>query len=171
MGIQNLDQIEGTSVEGKTEMPDFTFRFFLQSPVEAVQPFIGITVAAVLNGMEQVEIKVIYAAPFQLLIEYTVPVFRPFEAPGGKLGGKHELIPRVALDQGFFDGFLGITAVINIGGVKVIHPGLHIGIHHAVYMADIDDSVFFRQAHEAEPKLWHDVQIDTHSACFLSAPV
>ena len=168
MGIQHLYQISRASVEGKTEMPDFAFRLLFQSPIETVQALIGFSVTAVLDGMEEIEIKIVHAAPFQLFTENTVPVFRSFQNPGGQLCRQHKPIPGIALHKGFLYGLLGIAAMIDISGIEVVHARLHIGIDHTVHMVYVDGSVFLGQAHKAEPQLGHGIQINAHSMKLLS---
>ena len=146
-------------------MPDFPFSFLLHGPFPAVQSVIGIAVPAVLHGMQQIEVEIVQPAAIKLFIENAIPIFFLAHAPGGQLGGDHETVPRITLRQRILNGFFGITAMIHIGRVKIIHAGFHIGVHHPADVIQVDFSILLRQPHEAEAQFGHGVQINAH--CFL----
>ena len=165
--VQDPDQVFGAAMEGETEMPDLSFRFLLQAPAEAVQPLVGIAVAAVLNGMQQVEIKIIQPAPFQLLVEDPVPVRFGFQAPRRQLGRHHETVPGMAFRQGFLYGLFRVPAVIDVRGVKIVHAGFQVGVRHPANVADINGSVLLGQPHHAKAQFGHPAQVNRHSGTFF----
>ncbi len=171
VGIQRLFQVFGASVEGKAEVAYLPLRLLLKAPAIAVQLFICLAVAAILYRVQEVEVKIIYAASLQLLIEDAVPVLRFAHAPGRELCSEHEAFPGMPLHQRFLHHLLGVAPMVDISGVKVVHSRLQIGICHAADLFKVDSPFLFRQPHHAEPELWHTVQIDTHvhSSSFLFA--
>lgn len=48
-----------------------------------------------------------------------------------------------------------MTVMVNIGGIKVIHPGIEIGVCHTADLFDVDFSVLLRQTHQAKAELGH----------------
>ena len=131
--IQNLLQVCGTTVEGETEVADLAGCFLFDSPIVTIQAFIRFAVAAILHGMKQIKVKVINAAALKLFVKDAVPVGFTSHAPCGKLCGKHETLAGIAFGDGVLDDALRHSAVIDIGRVKVVHTGSHIGIHHLTY--------------------------------------
>ena len=155
MGVKRLFKVFRTAVEGETEMPDLPLRLLLQCPVIAPEPFIGIAVVSVLYGMQQIKIEIFQTAALQLLRKNAVPVRFLLQLPCRQLGGDHEAVSGIALCQRLFDSLFGMTVMVNIGGVKVIHPGIKIGVCHTADLVDVDFPVLLRQAHQAKTELGH----------------
>ena len=143
-------------------MTDPALGLLLQRPFPAVQPVVGLAIAAFLDGVQQVEIEVFQAGALQLFMEDAVPVRLLLHAPGGQLGGHGEAVSRMALGQRLPDDLFRIAAVIDIGRVKVGQPRVQIGVDHPAHLGQVDLPILLRQPHQAEAQLRHFVQINAH---------
>ena len=148
-------------------MPDLSLRLLLQAPAEAVQPFVGFPVAAVFNGMQQVEIEIVQSAPFQLLVEDPVPVFRCFQAPGGQLGRHHKAVPGMALCEGFLHGLFRVAAMVDVRRIEIVHAGRQVFVRHPAHMFNVNLSVLLGQPHHTETQPGHGVQVNRHIGTFF----
>ena len=143
-------------------MPDLSFCFFLQSPVESVEFFVVIYIP-VLDGMDEIKIKKTCSRSLQLGLKNAVAVPFCFQFPSGKLGSQHIGISRISLYKRFAHGDFGFSVVIRIGGIKIIEPGFHIHIHHAAYLIDDNLAVLFGEAHHTKSQFRHFFQINRHT--------
>ena len=116
-----------------------------------------------IDTVEKIEIKVINAASFELLVEDLIPVFERMNRPGGELCGDGKRISRMPLYYRFLDGSFGVAAVIDICGIEVIESCRKITVDHLADPVDIDDSVYLRQSHKTESDLGHLGKIYAHS--------
>ena len=73
--VYDLNEEFGCAVERETEVLYLAFCPFLYAPVEAVVLNVSIVVVAVFDAVQKIEIEVVDAAPFELLIEDLVAVF------------------------------------------------------------------------------------------------
>ena len=73
--VYDLNEEFGRAVERETEVLDLAFFPLLNSPVEAVILNVCVVVVAVFDAVQKIEIEVVDAAPFELLIEDLVAVF------------------------------------------------------------------------------------------------
>ena len=151
-------------------MPDLSLSSLLNSPVKAVIFYVCIIIVSVFDAVEKIEVEIINAASFELLVKDPVPVLKRVDTPRRKLCRNGEGIPRMALDYRFLYGSFGVAAVINICGVKIIEPRCQIAVCHFADLVDIDDPVCFRKSHKAKTDPGHFVQINAHSntSCLIS---
>ena len=129
--------------------------FFLHGPAEAVEFRIGLAMFAVLEAVQQIEVEILRARARELRGKDTVPILEAAKLPGRQLACKIERLPGIASHQHLAYGLLRFPAMIAIGGVKVVEPGLHIGVRHGAHARDVDLPVPFGQAHQPEPQFRH----------------
>ena len=126
---------------GKAEVLYAAVRLLLK---EVIKVFVlGVAVIAhgvLVDVVQQVEVEVLYAALFELLLKdrFGVELLHTLDyLVARKLIGKIETLPRVAR-EGLAYGKLGAAAVIGIGRVKVIDPARNSTVDHAVERLLVD---------------------------------
>ena len=144
-------------------MADLSLRLLFLPPLPAVQAVVGVAVAAVLDGVQQIKVKIIHSAPLQLFVEDAVAVRLFLHAPGRQLCRQRETLAGMTLHQRILYDLFRISPMIDISSIKVGKARIQIGVHHSADLIQVDHAVLFRQAHQAETKLRHFIQINTHS--------
>ena len=136
-------------------MADLALFFLLHGPAEAVVLFIQIIIFPIFQTVEEIKVKILHSAFFQLLPEDPIPVLWSIHDPGRQFGGQIKTLSRIAVHQRLFDHPLGIAAVIHVGRVKIVKSALHISVHHALYPIHVHRSVILGQAHQPKSQLRH----------------
>ena len=146
LGQQAVQQGRG-AVERKSIPADAAGRLLLPDKVPQA-PRIVLPDVGVLQGVEQVIVKVPGAGAGQALFQLAAGVLGVPGHAGIQLGGQGVAVPGMALDQGPAGGVL--AAVVDVGGVKVGKARLQKGVHHPAGLLDVDLLPRLRQAHQAK---------------------
>ena len=93
--IQKLRRI----VEGKARMLYQTLRLLVQQPVEAVKLLV-LGVAARLNAVQEVVVKIPGAGLLELLVKDAVPILEGVEERTVEFCSQREAVARVAVNDG-----------------------------------------------------------------------
>ena len=148
--VQNLRR----GVEREAPMLDEAFLFLLLYEVPEVV-FIVLPVVPRLEGVEQVVVKVPGSGALQAGIELLFGALLVVGAhPGTQLGGQGVALPGIAVHQGRLGRPLRVTAIVDVGGVKVGQSGSHKQVHHLLDLLHVDLSILpLGQAHQAKAQL------------------
>ena len=151
VSIQELLQILRRAVAGKAQMLNSAQSFLFNKIVNDSPAGISIGGVGILADIvQQVEVKILHAAFFQLLGKDCRRIIAVADLMAGILGGKIIAVPG-ELVQDLPDNHLGHAAVIGIGGVKIIDALLQRIAHHFLRPCLVDASVSpGRQTHGAE---------------------
>ena len=171
----------GGAVAGKAEVLYAAVRLLLK---EVIKVFVlGVAVIAhgvLVDVVQQVEVEVLYAALFELLLEnrLRVELLHALDyLVTRKLIGKIETLPRVAR-EGLAYGKLRAAAVIGIGCVKIIDSAGNSAVDHAVkrFLIDVllsaagnERETHRAEAEKREPQLLELVVYHYVSSSFIIA--
>ena len=126
-------------MEGEAQAADLALGLFLHGKAEAVQTLSGLVTVAV-DIVQQIVVKKVHTALFQLLIEDPGHVLRAFvlQTGQGELGGQQEAVTGMALGQRPLYHPFALAAVIEIGGVEVGEAPLQKQVHHGADLVKVD---------------------------------
>lgn len=149
---EDLVQHRRTVVEGEAQVADLPLvpqLFHLLKGVELLRLGVGGGV----QGVEPVVVHIVGAQPLELLGKIPAGVPVVLQQEGGQLGGDGEGVPGMPVHQGRLDGLLALSAVVDVGGVKVGEAPLQKFVRHFaerlevhLVVLPVDDG----QAHGAE---------------------
>ena len=151
VGIQELLQILRRAVAGEAQMLDPPLPLLFNEIFDNAPTGIGIGGIGVLtNVMQQVEVKILDTAFFQLLVKYGRRVVVVADLMTGIFGGEVIAVPGESV-QDLSDDHLGHAAVIGVGSVKIIDAVVQSVAHHFLRPRLVDAAVGLGgQAHGAE---------------------
>ena len=119
-----LHQLQA-AVGGEAQMADAALFLLLQEIVDDAPAGVRIRLDGLfVHVMQQVEVKVVHAALFQLLLENGSGIVVAAELVTGVFGGQIEAAAVVVLQHTAHDP-LGHAAVIGIGSVEIVDAMLH----------------------------------------------
>ena len=153
---KNPVQHIGGIVEGEGDVSDFALFLPLLHVLEQMGVPDNLTVAHPVYIVEQIVVKVAYAAPLQLLGKDFLRLSLISDGENGELGGQHEAIPGVAAYQTLVDRCLTGPVVVGPAGVEVGETRCQEAIHHLADLRIVDVRGFWGvlgQAHHPESKL------------------
>ena len=140
--VQEFFQSLHLRMAGKTQVLNSAQALLLLEIVQNV-PF-GVHVdlhGFFVDVVQQVEVEVVHAAFFQLFLKDFGGVIAIAEnLVTGVLGGEVIAVPGVFAQHPAHHP-LGLAAMVGIGGVEVIHPGLHGHLRHAGDLRLVDGAV------------------------------
>ena len=133
--VQELPDHRQGAVGGKAQVADAAVPLLLQQILH--HPILGGEVwlhVALVHVVEQIEVEVLHAAAAQLLLKNGLHPVGPdvVHIVAGELVCQEEALPGIA-GQGLAHHHLGLAAVVAVGGVEVVGPPGHGGVHHPVH--------------------------------------
>ena len=141
-------------VTGKAEMADSALSLLFQKIVHvAVFRIPVVAEGALIHIMQEVKIKIIHPAFFQLIFKNFLRVKGRYARDILMAGEFIRQIPALSGIAGerFTDGDFRLAAVIGIGRVKIVDAGSNGRVHHPVQLGLINFSRFVGgQAHRAK---------------------
>ena len=154
---EDLVQHPGTVVEGHTHMADLALGFQLLNDV--ISPGIGEFLMADGGiGMEEIEVKVVNAAFFQLVLKQGPDFFLRLELGGRQLVGQHILLPGIPGGEAGFHHTLTGAGMIGSGGVKIVEALCHEMVHHFGNGSHVHFFPHRGEAHTAEAEILFDLR-------------
>ena len=143
-------------------MPDAPEPLLLQEEGHDAVFLVAVCADAVfVHVVQEIIVKVVHAALFQLLEEDLARVHRLEILMPRILVRETVRIPRISRKR-LADGGLRLPAVVGLGGVKVIHAVREGVVHHRVHLRLIDVllSAGARQTHRAEAEQAQPIAAD-----------
>lgn len=104
--------------------------------------------------MHKVNVKIIHAAPFQLILKERPYILLLAEIAVCKLVGQYVTFTRIAACKAGTYRSFALPADISVGGVKVVEALFNEAVYHFAELRLIDFAVCHRQTHTAECKLF-----------------
>ena len=138
-GEDLIQQLRAVMI-GKTDGLCLAFGFQLPQKAELIQLFTDGIVGSV-EPVEHVHIKIVHAAPFQLLPENLPALVVGGQLPAGQLAGQTEGASGITGSQRPADAFFAGTAQIGVSRIKINAAQLQKPIHHLIHNGKIDGSL------------------------------
>lgn len=105
-------------------------------------------------SVHKVKVKIIHAAPFQLILKERPYILLLAEIAVCKLVGQYVAFTRIAACKAGTYRSFALPADISVGGVKVVEALFNEAVYHFSELRLIDFAVCHRQTHTAECKLF-----------------
>ena len=103
---------------GEAQAADGAGGFLLPEPVHDAQG-LGLVVAGLVQGVHQVKIEIVHAQTFLLVGKDALGLVQALALPQGQFGGQVKTFPGPFGNDPAYKG-LALTAVVGVGGVKVV---------------------------------------------------
>ena len=128
------------------------FLLFLYEVPEMVLIILLVIVAG--KRMQQIIVEITCACALQAGGELLFRVLFVLGHTCVQFRSKSEGIPRISLNQRFFDRLLGAASVIDVSGVKISAARFDEQIHHFGSLFNVDAAILkFRKTHQSETEL------------------
>ena len=105
------------------------------------------------HGVEQVKVVVLQAGTVQALLEDGFQLFNALLVPQGQLGGALEAVTGIAVHHSLFQSHFRLAADVHVSGVKIGKTLGHEGVHHPLYLLNVDLFAQHGQAHQAKAQI------------------